>query len=229
MKIWLFRDRGGNLHLQAPVWWSFAFFLYQLNVCDATPVEDVTEPSEESLTTISYNTLDALREEDESAPQQSAARLASQEVGEELISTCVTPTRIKTIQNALSKPDTERHLCALKLLPHFFSKEELAESNTDGSHDKKCLDATKLNSLKILVFSKFPVSANEEKDKAWRFIKGKINSKCRATRKLLLTWLMDFLAAFVDFSRARAIAIVFRNVFTFLVGKFRISIGDNFF
>ena len=79
---------------------------------------------------------------------------AAQAVSEELIGTCVTPTRVKTIQHALS---TERHLCALKLLPHFFKKEELAESNTDGSHDKKCLDNTKLNSLKILVFSKFPV------------------------------------------------------------------------
>jgi len=86
------------------------------------------KPSGKSLTTISYNTLDALREEDESAPQQSVARHASQEVGEELISTCVTPTRIKTIQNVLSKPDTERHLCALKLLPHFFSKEEQPRS-----------------------------------------------------------------------------------------------------
>ena len=150
-------------------------------------MQDITELSEETLTTINYNTLDALREEDESTPQQSAGRHASQEVGEELFSTCVTPTRIKTIQNALSKPDTERHLCALKLLTHFFSKEELAESNTDGSHNKKCLDTTKSNSLKILVFSKFPVSTNEEKGKAWRFIKGKINSKCRTTRKLLLT------------------------------------------
>ena len=156
-------------------------------MCDATPVQDVTELSEETLTTINYNTLDALREEDESTPQLSAGRHAAQEVGEELISTCVTPTRIETIQKALSKPDTERHLCALKLLTHFFSKEELAQSNTDGSHYKKCLDATKLNSLKILVFSKFPVSTNEEKSKAWRFIKGKINSKCRTTRKLLLT------------------------------------------
>ena len=95
--------------------------------------------------------------------------------------------RIKTIQHVLSKPETERHLCALKLLPHFFSKEELAESNTDGIHDKKCLDSVKLNLLKLLVFSKFPVSKSEEKDKAWRNIKGKIYSKCRATRKVLMS------------------------------------------
>ena len=65
--------------------------------------------------------------------------------------------------------------------------EELAENNTDGSHDKKCLDSVKLNSLKILVFSKFPVSTSKEKDKAWRNIKGKINSKCRATHKFLMS------------------------------------------
>ena len=86
----------------------------------------------------------------------------------------LTPTRIKIIQRVLSKPETERHLCALKLLPHFFSKEELAESNTDGSHDKKCLDSVKLNLLKLLVFSKFPVSKSEEKDKAWRISKEKL-------------------------------------------------------
>ena len=44
MKIRLFRDRGGNLRLQAPEWWSFAFFLYQFYVCDATQVENITEP-----------------------------------------------------------------------------------------------------------------------------------------------------------------------------------------
>ena len=154
-------------------------------------MKDNTESAEQSqyLTTINYDTLSGLRENDQPTEVQSAAKQesTSQEVGEELISTCVTPTRIKIIQRVLSKPETERHLCALKLLPHFFSKEELAESNTDGSHDKKCLDSVKLNSLKLLVFSKFPVSKSEEKDKAWRNIKGKINSKCRATRKVLMS------------------------------------------
>ena len=104
---------------------------------------------------------------------------------EELISTCVTPTRVKTIQRVPAQQDAKRHLCALRLLKHFFTKEELAESNTDGSHDKRGLDSGKLNSLKILVFSKFPASNSEEKAKAWRLIKGKINSKCRVPRKSL--------------------------------------------
>ena len=173
-------------------------FFYQLNATvipecdDDTHVADNNEPSKQNrhhLTTINYDTLNGLREESQPTDAQSVTKQggATQEVGEELIGTCVTPTRVKTIQHALSKPETARHLCALKLLPHFFTREELAESNTDGSHDKKCLDSTKLNSLKILVFSKFPVSNSKEKDKAWRFIKGKINAKCRATRKILIS------------------------------------------
>ena len=174
----------------------FSLF-YQINATvisecdDETPVNDNSEPSNQNqhLTTINYDTLNGLREESQPTEGQFVTKQggSAQAVSEELIGTCVTPTRVKTIQYALSKPETERHLCALKLLPHFFRKEELAESNTDGSHDKKCLDSTKLNSLKILVFSKFPVSNSEEQDKAWRFIKGKINSKCRATRKILMS------------------------------------------
>ncbi|XP_068728033.1 uncharacterized protein [Montipora capricornis] len=156
-----------------------------------SPVKDVAKSAEQTryLSTINYDTLSNLREENQPSDVPSAAKRqgsASQDVGKELISTCVTPTRIKTIQETLSKPETDRHLCALKLLPHFFSKEELAESNTDGSHGKKFLDSTKLNSLKLLVFSKFPASTSEETDKAWRFIKGKINTKCRAVRRISL-------------------------------------------
>ena len=33
------------------------------------------------------------------------------------------------------------------------------------------LDRNKLNSLKVLVFSKFPVESHEEKEKLWKFIK----------------------------------------------------------
>ena len=134
------------------------------------------------LSTIDYNTLNVLREESQTTETQEAA---PQEVSEELISTCVTPTRVKTIQRVLAQQDAKRHLCALRLLTHFFTKEELADSNTDGSHDKRGLDSGKLNSLKILVFSKFPASNSEEKAKAWRVIKGKINSKCRVARKSL--------------------------------------------
>lgn len=147
------------------------------------------ETDSEDLATINIDTLNTLCEENQPEtslhlPSALQSPCTAQKVGEELIGTCVTPTKIKLVQQTLGR-ENERHLCALKLLPFFFSKEELATSNTDGSHDKKCLDNNKLNSLKVLLFTSFPVSCSEEKDKAWRVIKGKINSKCRAAKRLV--------------------------------------------
>lgn len=102
-------------------------------------------------------------------------------VSEDVIRSCVTPRKVNDIKVALEK-ETKRHRCALKLLPLFYTKEELEQCNTDGSHGKKQLDTTKLNSLKVLVFSKFPVECPAEKEKAWKIIKGKVNSKCRAKK-----------------------------------------------
>ncbi|XP_078376962.1 uncharacterized protein LOC144660237 isoform X2 [Oculina patagonica] len=138
----------------------------------------------QDLTTINLDDLSSLHEEEPPelcSPLLPAATTTP--VGEELISTCVTPSRIKMVQKALLA-ENQRHLCALKLLPCFFSKDELATCNTDGSHNKNCLDANKLNSLKILVFSKFPASNSEEKNRAWSVIKSKINTKCRVKRRL---------------------------------------------
>ena len=64
---------------------------------------------------------------------------------------------------------------ALKLLPYFFTDEELISSNTNGTHGKLPLDSNKLNFL--LVFSKFPVEFAVEKEKVWKFIKTKINDQ----------------------------------------------------
>ena len=153
------------------------------------PVLDENEPPVdiEDLTTIDTDTLDRLCEEVQPAEisqvvQPTRVATSVHEVGEELIGTCVTPTKIKTVQQTLGK-ESERHLCALKLLQSFFTNEELANSNTDGTYGKKCLDSAKLNSLKVLVFTKFPADASEDKEKVWRLIKSKINSKCRAIRK----------------------------------------------
>ena len=60
------------------------------------------------------------------------------------------------------------------------TKEELSTSNTDETHRKVSLDKNKLNCLKALVIAKFPTESSEEKDRFWRAIKGKINTKCRA-------------------------------------------------
>lgn len=59
--------------------------------------------------------------------------------------------------------ESERHKCTLKLLPYFFTREELANSNTDGTHGKDCLDGTKLNALKVLVFESFLQILNQRK------------------------------------------------------------------
>lgn len=96
------------------------------------------------------------------------------EVGDEVIHSCVTPRKIIAVKGILQK-ENERHKCALKLLPFFFSKEELSSSNTDATHGKMSLDSTRLNSLKVLVFSRFSIDSPVAKDKAWKSIKGKIN------------------------------------------------------
>ena len=74
---------------------------------------------------------------------------------EELIRSCATPQKVESIQRALEKLH-EWHCCALTLLPYFFTKEGLTRSNMDGYHGKEHVDATQLNSIKVLIFSKFP-------------------------------------------------------------------------
>ena len=102
-------------------------------------------------------------------------------MGNEVIETCVAPRKVKAVQTTLGG-EHSRYRCAVKLLPFFFTKEELSTSNTEGSHGKQRLDRNKLNSLKVLVFSKFPVESHEEKEKLWKFIKTKINARCRASK-----------------------------------------------
>ena len=82
------------------------------------------------------------------------------------------------------KVEEQRHLCTLKLLQFFSTKQELGASNTDGTHWKQWLDRNKLKHLKALVFAKFSVESSEEKEKIWRAIKGKINIKCQVSKLL---------------------------------------------
>lgn len=116
-------------------------------------------------------------------PPSSVQETLDIEVGDEIIRSCVTPRKINSVKDVLQK-ECERHKCALKLLPFFFSNEELSSSNTEGTHNKMALDSTRLNSLKVLVFSRFPVDSSVAKDKAWKSIKGKINSKCRLSKHI---------------------------------------------
>ena len=105
------------------------------------------------------------------------------EVGEDVIRSLVTPSKSKGVREVLEK-EKERHRCALRLLPFFFTSEELSHSNTEGTHNKLRLDVTKLQALKVLVFSRFPLESNTEKDKVWKSIKSKINAKCRLSKHI---------------------------------------------
>ena len=68
-------------------------------------------------------------------------------VTEELIRSCVTPRKVLRVRETL-RGENVRHRCAVKLLPYFFTKEELAMSNTEGNFEKAPLDRTRLHSLK---------------------------------------------------------------------------------
>ena len=52
-------------------------------------------------------------------------------VAEDVIQTCVTPRKVQRVWEALQK-EANRHRCAVNLLPFFFLKEEIMNSNTDG-------------------------------------------------------------------------------------------------
>ena len=117
-----------------------------------------------------------------SRPSMSVSGSSSADlVRDDVLQTCLRPSRIQGVRAVLEKEDT-RYRCAVKLLPLFFSKDELSRGNTDGSHKKESLDSRRLNSLRLLVFKKFPVELDEEKEKEWKFIKTKINARCRASR-----------------------------------------------
>ena len=125
----------------------FYFFFLQLDATardngfgDDIPALDENEPPAdiEDLSTIDNDTLNRLCEdvhpaEVSQAVQPTTVATSAYEVSEELIGTCVTPTKVKTVQQTLGK-ESERHLCALKLLLSFFMNKELADSNTGGTY-----------------------------------------------------------------------------------------------
>jgi len=95
-------------------------------------------------------------------------------MGNKVIETCVIPRKVLAVQTTLQGEHLS-YRCAVKLLPFFFTKEELSTSKTEGSHGKQRLDRNKLNSLKVLVFSKFPVKSHGENKELWKFIKKKLS------------------------------------------------------
>ena len=168
----------------------FVLSLQLASTLDYGSAEEITPIIQDAPLDLDFSTIDAvtlasLREEDPAPSCSPVAELPApstpSRVSEELIRTCVTPRKVIRVQEALER-EKECHKCALKLLPYFFTKEEPANSNTNGTHKKACLDSGKLNSLKTLVFSMFPVASDEKNDNIWRSIKGNINTKCRASK-----------------------------------------------
>ena len=116
------------------------------------PMIDIPiEPSGDDLRTINQDVLSSQCTEQPVAdsPVEQAVASCVLDIGEELIGTCVTPTKVRTVQQTLGS-ENEPHLCALKLLQSFFTSKELTTSNTDGTYGKKCSDSAKLNSLEVI-------------------------------------------------------------------------------
>ena len=90
------------------------------------PMIDIPiEPSGDDLRTINQDVLSSLCTEQPGAdsPVDQAVASCVLDVGEELIGTCVTPTKVRTVQQTLGS-ENEPHLCALKFLQSFFTTEE---------------------------------------------------------------------------------------------------------
>ena len=86
----------------------------------------------------------------------------------------------------------KRHLLATKLAGCIYTRAELANNN------HKCLDATKLQHIKTLVFNKFPCSADENPVRVWKFICKKIDDKHRHLKRLEQKRSKDELLRFID-------------------------------
>ena len=76
-------------------------------------------------------------------PTTPATPVASLDIAEvhvsvDIIRNCITQRKVQAVRETL-EAETKRHRCAIKLLNHFFNKEELTKSNTDGSHGKEHL------------------------------------------------------------------------------------------
>ena len=105
---------------------------------------EISEETAEDLTTINMEAFWALNKGDHAPTASPVCTPAlqptstAQKVGEEKYLR-------HPFKNQACPADTgEGKGTALKLLPYFFTKEELATSNTDASHDKQSLNNNKL-------------------------------------------------------------------------------------
>ena len=124
---------------------------------EASPVGTVFTPQPNTdlsqLQTIDIDALKKLCENTTPPPLEEAAGRnpvksgASQAMSDDLIKKLVSPRKLDKVKEILER-SKEPHRCALDLLRHFFTKQELQKSNTDGKCGKDALNVSKLNSLK---------------------------------------------------------------------------------
>ncbi|XP_078345650.1 uncharacterized protein LOC144631134 [Oculina patagonica] len=72
---------------------------------------------------------------------------------------------------------------SLNLLEAFFVREEMAASNINGARGRELLDPIKIKGIQVHINYKFPIDPNKE-ELRWQFLKPRIDSKCRAQRRL---------------------------------------------
>lgn len=80
-------------------------------------------------------------------PQPVSVNSSITPLKEDLLRSCVTPRKVQRVRATLQS-EKDRCKCAIKLLPDFFTEDELAVSNTEGNFGKQPLDKTKLHTLK---------------------------------------------------------------------------------
>lgn len=72
---------------------------------------------------------------------------------------------------------------SLNLLEALFTRDEMAASNINGARGRELLDPIKIKAIQAHINFKFPIEPEKEEIR-WRFIKPRIDSKCRAQRRL---------------------------------------------
>jgi len=72
---------------------------------------------------------------------------------------------------------------SLNLLEAFFVREEMAASNINGARGRELLDPIKIKGIQVHINYKFPIDPDKE-ELRWQFLKPRIDSKCRAQRRL---------------------------------------------
>lgn len=120
------------------VFFTYDHYLFFTSFLQFTDPDNIAPSSSDSLsaTFLDLPTIDVETFKVDRWSQCHHAKITHSSAVEEVIRSCVTPRKVQSVQEALQKEE-DRHRCAMRLLPYFFSKEELSNSNIDGTHGKQ--------------------------------------------------------------------------------------------